>query len=98
MEPHDFGRVFRHDFGRDWESWELILEETWPEITIGKTSVMILEAFFDRILEEIGRYRNSFWKRLEEIGRVGNSFWEEIWPEITIGKTPVMISKWFEQK
>ena len=48
-------------FGRD-------LEETWPEITIGKTSVMILEAFFDRILEEIGRDRNSFWKRLGELG------------------------------
>ena len=26
---HDFGPVFRHDFGRDWESWEFILGEIW---------------------------------------------------------------------
>ena len=60
---HDFGSVFRHDFGRDWESWEIILEEIWPQITIWKTSVMILEKFFDTILEEIGGVGKSFWKR-----------------------------------
>ena len=52
----NFRRDLRLDFERDFA-------EIWPEITIWKTSVMILEAFFDTILEEIGRVGNSFWKR-----------------------------------
>ena len=34
--------------------------EIWPQMTIRKTSVMVLKAFFDTILEEIVRVMEEF--------------------------------------
>ena len=32
LKTHGCGSVFRHDFGKDWENWEFILEEIWPNL------------------------------------------------------------------
>ena len=61
-------------FGRD-------MEEIWPQITIWKTSVMILEEFFRH---DFGRD----WESWEII-------LEEIWPQIIIWKTSGMILEEF---
>ena len=57
-------------FGRVLDSWEFILGFLLARnhYLEDLTSVVILGAFFDRILEEIGRDRNSFWKRFEAFG------------------------------
>ena len=80
----------RHDFGRDLARNHYLedFRQFGQKSLIWKTSVMILEAFFDTILEEIGRVGNSFWKRF------GRDF-DEIWPQITIWKTSVMILEVF---